>query len=232
MLHLAQDQQADQLLSENPLALLIGMVLDQQIPLERAFRSPADLQERLGGVLDAGAIASMDPERLTALFAQPPALHRFPGSMAGRVQELCRLVAEEHGGDAAAVWSGAATGAELLTALKALPGFGEQKARIFVALLGKQLGVTPPGWREAAGPYGEPGSRRSIADIDGPESLAEVRRYKADVKAAAKAAGTSTTTKPAAARKAAGRKAAGRGAAAPATRSGGGTAARGKAARG
>lgn len=163
------------------------MVLDQQIPLERAFRSPFDLKERLGGRLDAASIAEMDPDRLAAVFAQPPALHRFPGSMAGRVQELCRRIADEFGGDAAAVWNGAASGRELLATLKSLPGFGDQKARIFLALLGKQLGVRPDGWREAADTYGEQGSFRSVADIVSPESLAKVRSYKQEMKARAKA---------------------------------------------
>lgn len=186
-LHLSQDPEADRLLSEDPLALLIGLVLDQQIPLERAFRSPFDLKERLGGGLDAAAIAEMDPDRLAAVFAQPPALHRFPGSMAGRVQELCRRIADEFGGDATRVWEGAASGRELLATLKSLPGFGDQKARIFLALLGKQLGVRPDGWREAADTYGEEGSFRSVADIVSPESLAKVRGYKQEMKARAKA---------------------------------------------
>ena len=186
-LRLSQDPEADRLLSQSPLALLIGMVLDQQIPLERAFRSPFDLKERLGGKLDAAGIAEMDPDRLAAVFAQPPALHRFPGSMAGRVQELCRRIADEFGGDATRVWEGAASGRELLATLKSLPGFGDQKARIFLALLGKQLGVRPDGWREAADTYGEEGSFRSVADIVSPESLAKVRGYKQEMKARAKA---------------------------------------------
>ena len=189
MLHLAQDQAADQLLSDDPLALLIGMVLDQQVPLERAFRSPFDLKERLGGRLDAAVIAEMDPDALAKLFAGPPALHRFPGSMARRVQELCRVVADEHGGDAAGIWREARTGSELLAAIKRLPGFGDQKARIFVALLGKQLDIRPDGWREAAGTYGDEGSFRSVADIVSPNSLVKVRSYKQALKAEARAAG-------------------------------------------
>ena len=187
VLHLAQHDEADALLSSDPLALLIGMVLDQQIPLERAFRSPYDLQERLGRPLDAADIAAMDPDELARLFAVPPALHRFPSSNAKRVQELCRIVVDDYQGRPEQVWSTAADGAELLRRVRALPGFGEQKARIFVALLGKQLGVRPPGWREAAGAYGAEGSFRSVADIDGPDSLARVRRYKQEMKAAAKA---------------------------------------------
>jgi len=187
-LRLSQHPDADRLLSEDPLALLIGMVLDQQIPLERAFRSPYDLKERLGGRLEAEEIASMDPDQLARVFAQPPALHRFWGSNAKRVQDLCRIVIDEYGGRAEGVWKSAGDGAELVANLRALPGFGEQKAKIFAALLGKQLGVQPPGWRQAAGDYAAPGSHVSVADIDGPESLALVRHYKKEKKAAAKAA--------------------------------------------
>ncbi|HEY5251029.1 MAG TPA: HhH-GPD-type base excision DNA repair protein [Acidimicrobiales bacterium] len=201
-LALAGDEVADTLLAQDPLALLIGMVLDQQIPLERAFKSPADLKERLGGTLDVGAVASMDPDELAALFSVRPALHRFPGSMARRVQELCRVVIDTYGGDAAAIWTSAQDGTQLLANVKALPGFGEQKARIFVALLGKQFAVRPPGWQEASSPFGEPGSFRSVADIDSREALGKVRQYKqqlkADAKATAKAptkAAPSSTTK-------------------------------------
>lgn len=187
-LKLAQDAAADKLLSASPLALLIGMVLDQQIPLERAFRSPYDLKERMGGRLEAAEILATDPEELERIFATPPALHRFPRANARRVQELCRIVVEDYRGKAERVWATAADGAELLRRVKALPGFGDQKARIFVALLGKQLGVQPPGWREAAGPFGDEGSFVSVADIVGPDSLARVRRFKQERKAAAKAA--------------------------------------------
>ena len=187
MLCLAQQPDADALLTRDPLALLIGMVLDQQIPLEHAFTSPYVLRERLGRELDAADIAGRDPEVLAKTFATPPALHRFPGSMAKRVQDLCRHLVETYAGDAAGVWTGAATGDELYRRVVALPGFGEQKARIFVALLGKQLGVRPDGWREAAGTYGEEGSKRSVADITDSESLLEVRAYKKAMKAAAKA---------------------------------------------
>lgn len=169
------------------MALLIGMVLDQQVPLEKAFRSPLDLRQRLGGTLDAGEVASMNPDELVTLFSARPALHRFPKSMAARVQELCARIVDTYDGDAAAVWNRATTGEELLENLKALPGFGDQKARIFVALLGKQLGVRPAGWEKAAGAFGEAGSFRSVADIRSPETLAKVRQYKQEMKARAKA---------------------------------------------
>lgn len=177
---------ADELLSSDPLALLIGLVLDQQVPLERAFSAPLDLKHRLGGRLDAAEIAGMDPERLAAVFSERPALHRFPVANAKRVQELCRIIVEEYGGRAADVWKGASSGAELLRRLRALPGFGEQKARIFTAFLGKQLSVRPPGWEEAAGKFGQPGTFMSIADIVDTETLGRVRAYKKQLKAAAK----------------------------------------------
>ena len=183
-LHLSQDPDADALLSKDPLALLLGMLLDQQIPMEKAFRGPYVLQERLGS-LDARTIAEADD--LTELFARTPAIHRFPGSMAGRVQELCRYLVEHHDGRAEAVWEDAKSGAELLARLEALPGFGTQKAQIFLALLGKQRQVRPRGWREAAGLYGEDGALRSVADVRSPETLQQVRAYKQSVKAAAKA---------------------------------------------
>ena len=193
-LTLSFDAKADALLSKDPLALLIGMVLDQQVPLEKAFRGPYDLKERLGvAKLDARELAAWDTDELITAFVTPPALHRYPAAMARRVQELCRVVVDEYGGKPDRIWKNAAGGADLLGRVRALPGFGEQKARIFVALLGKQLGVDVPGWREAAGPFGEEGSRRSVADITGPESLAEVRAYKQQMKAAAKAAKPATT---------------------------------------
>jgi uncharacterized HhH-GPD family protein len=181
------DPPADELLASDPLALLIGMLLDQRVPMEKAFRGPYDLKERMGGRLDAAEIASTDAEELAALFKGPPALHRYPGSMAGRTQEMCRALVERYDGDAASVWTSAASGKELFANLKSLPGFGEQKARIFTALLAKRLGVTPPGWEEVAGPYAQVG-HYSVADIDGPESLALVRAHKKAMKAAAKAA--------------------------------------------
>jgi uncharacterized HhH-GPD family protein len=192
VIHVTGDDAVDQLLSDDPLALLIAMVLDQQVPLERAFRSPYDLRERLDGRLDVAALAAMDPEALAAVFSEKPALHRFPKSMAGRVQEVCRLIVDSYGGDAAAVWTSAADGKELLANVKALPGFGEQKARIFIALLGKQLGVRPAGWEKAAFPFGDTGTFRSVADIDSPEALVKVRQYKQKQKAKAKAQAASS----------------------------------------
>ncbi|MGH9226385.1 MAG: HhH-GPD-type base excision DNA repair protein [Acidimicrobiales bacterium] len=180
------DEEANRLLATDPLALLIGMLLDQQVPMEKAFHSPYDLKQRLGGRLDAAEIAAMDPDDLASIFAERPALHRFPGSMAGRTHELAQRLVDDYGGDAEKVWSGADTGQQLLANLKALPGFGEQKARVFVALLAKRLGIQPAGWQDAAGAYGQPGWF-SVADIDGPESLARVREHKKAVKAEAKA---------------------------------------------
>ncbi|WP_338785404.1 HhH-GPD-type base excision DNA repair protein [Streptomyces sp. DG1A-41] len=188
-LHLAQDPEADALLGRSPLAALVGMLLDQQIPMEWAFKGPVTIAQRLGtDDLDAHEIAAHEPEAFAALLSQKPAVHRYPGSMAKRIQQLCQYLVEHHDGDAEAVWKDAATGKELLKRLSELPGFGKQKAQIFLALLGKQLGVQPTGWREAAGSYGEPNSFRSVADITGPESLAKVRAHKQEMKAAAKAA--------------------------------------------
>jgi uncharacterized HhH-GPD family protein len=188
-LHITGVDEADAVLSRDPLALLIGMVLDQQVPIEKAFSSPADLLHRLGtkGPLDAAAIAAMDPEELAAMFRERPALHRYPGSMAGRVQAVCRVVADEYGNEADAIWKGVGSGAELMGRLRALPGFGEQKAKIFAALLGKQLGVRPDGWQKVTTPYGKPGSSLSVADITDPESLAKVRATKRAMKAKARA---------------------------------------------
>jgi uncharacterized HhH-GPD family protein len=186
--HLAATPEANALLADDPLALLIGMLLDQQIPLEKAFTSPHVLAERLGGTLDAQQIASYDPDALEAVFRGPPALHRFPTAMAKRVQELARIVVDQYDGDAAAVWTQAADGRDLVRRVSALPGFGAQKAAIFTALLGKQLRVRPRGWREAAGDFGADGVFRSVADIVDDESLAKVRAYKQQMKAAAKAA--------------------------------------------
>jgi uncharacterized HhH-GPD family protein len=183
------DADADRLLGDEPLALLIGMLLDQQIAMETAFTGPLKIRDRTGG-LDAAQLADADPEALVAVFKQTPSVHRFPGSMAGRVQALCRALVDDWDGDAAALWTrDDPDGAEILRRLKALPGFGEQKARIFLALLGKQYGVKAAGWREAAGDYGTEGSFRSVADITSPESLTKVREFKRAAKAAAKSGG-------------------------------------------
>jgi uncharacterized HhH-GPD family protein len=187
-LHLAQDPEADALLGRSPLAALVGMLLDQQVPMEWAFKGPRTIADRLGADdLDAHDIAAQDPEAFAALLSEKPAVHRYPGSMAKRVQQLCQYLVEHYDGDPEALWKDAGTGKELLKRLEELPGFGKQKAQIFLALLGKQLGVRPQGWREAAGAYGEPESFRSVADITGPESLAKVRAHKQEAKAAAKA---------------------------------------------
>ena len=187
-LHLTGDSDADALLDQSPLALLLGMTLDQQVPMERAFGAPALLAERIGSDLDAGEIAAMDPERLAAVFSATPALHRFPGSMATRCQQVCQVIVDSYGGDASALWTTAADGPDLLRRMKALPGFGEMKAKIFIALLGKQRGLTVPGWESVSTPYSEPGSTRSVADIVDRESLIAVREFKSAMKAQAKRA--------------------------------------------
>jgi uncharacterized HhH-GPD family protein len=187
-MYLATTDAANDLLTHDPLALLIGMLLDQQIPMEKAFTSPEVLRERLGGVLDARTIADYDSDAFEELFRQPPALHRFPAAMANRVQALGRVLVDRFDADPAAVWTGAASGTELVARIAQLPGFGAQKAKIFAALLGKQFGVNPPGWREAAGDYGVDGSLRSVADVTDADSLRAVRAHKQQMKAAAKAA--------------------------------------------
>ncbi|MFJ1705484.1 HhH-GPD-type base excision DNA repair protein [Kitasatospora sp. NPDC088346] len=188
-LRLAQQPEADELLGRSPLAALVGMLLDQQVPMEHAFAGPRTVADRLGADdLDAHRIAAMDPEEFAELFARKPAVHRYPGSMAKRVQQLCQYLVEHYDGDAEAVWRDAPDGRALLARLTALPGYGKQKSQIFLALLGKQFGVRPRGWREAAGPYGEEGGFRSVADITGPESLVKVRAHKQEAKQAAKAA--------------------------------------------
>jgi uncharacterized HhH-GPD family protein len=186
-LHLAYHDEANALLERDPFALLVGMLLDQQIPLEKAFTSPYELRERLGHDLDPKELAGYGSEALVELFAQRPALHRFPKAMAARVQELARQVADRYDGDAARVWSEAKDGKDLLRRVADLPGFGQQKAQIFVALLGKQFGVQPKGWRAAAGEFGAAGSHKSVADIVDADSLQQVRTYKQQMKAAAKA---------------------------------------------
>jgi uncharacterized HhH-GPD family protein len=175
---------ANDLLTRSPLALLVGMLLDQQVPLERAFSAPLDLVRRLGHEPTAAELADFDPDALVAIFSERPALHRYPKSMAARVQELARLLVASYDGDAARVWTTATSGPELLKRVGALPGFGAQKAKIFVAMLGKQLGTQPPGWREVSSPFSDPGSYLSVADIVDEDSLARVRAYKQTLKAA------------------------------------------------
>jgi uncharacterized HhH-GPD family protein len=186
-LSLPVDAKANELLSRNPLALLIAMLLDQQVPLEKAFSSPYELVQRLGHEPTAAELADFNPEELAAIFAERPALHRFPKAMAARTQELARVIVDRYDGDAAQVWNGVASGADLVAGLAELPGFGGYKAQIFTALLGKQLGVQPPGWRQAAGHFGTDGSHYSVADITDDASLAAVRTHKKEMKAAAKA---------------------------------------------
>lgn len=187
-IQVAQQPEADDLLGRDPLALLIGMLLDQQVPMERAFTGPYTIAVRLGrdhiSGLDAHEIAAYDPEAFAELLARKPAVHRYPKAMAQRIQRLAAYIVDHYGGKAEAIWADAADGGELLRRLEALPGFGRQKAQIFVALLGKRLGVGPPGWREAAGPYGEEGVYRSVADVVDAESLAKVRQAKREAKQA------------------------------------------------
>lgn len=187
-LHLVGEAEADRILSEHPFALLTGMLLDQQIPMEVAFDGPRKIVERLGSI-DPAAIAATDAEEFIALCATPPSVHRFPKSMGQRVHDLATSVVQDYDGDTAAIWTdGDPDGAEVLKRLKALPGFGDQKAKIFLALLGKQYGVDAKGWRAAAGDYGKAGSHMSVADVKDPGSLQKVRAYKKEAKAAAKAA--------------------------------------------
>ena len=189
-LQLVQDPAADELLESNPFALLVGMMLDQQIPMEVAFAGPKKIADRMGGV-DAREIADYDPEKFIALCSERPAVHRFPGSMGKRLQTLAQTIVDDYDGNAPALWTvGDPDGREVLRRLKALPGFGEQKAKIFLALLGKQYGVTPTGWREAAGDYGTAGTHMSVADVVDAGSLEKVRSYKKQAKAAAKAKAT------------------------------------------
>jgi uncharacterized HhH-GPD family protein len=185
VLHITGDPAADELLSTDPFALLAGMVLDQQYPMEHAFRGPAKVLARFG-TLEPARIAAADPEEFAALCATPPAVHRFPGAMAARLQALAALVEERYDGHTERLWTEASTGKELLARVLALPGFGKQKAQIFVALLAKQLGVRPEGWESAVGAYAEEGYR-SVADVVDPASLQKVRDFKKQQKAAAKA---------------------------------------------
>jgi uncharacterized HhH-GPD family protein len=183
-LFITGDAEADRLLNTDPFALLIGMLLDQQVPMEWAFRGPANLKQRLGH-LDATRLAALTPDDVVAVFVRKPALHRFPGVMARRVHALAVFIVEAYDGDARRLWAGVPTGAELLQRLKALPGFGDEKAKIFLALLAQRMGVAPEGWAEAAAPFGD-GAPRSVADSADAESLARVRQWKQAQRAARK----------------------------------------------
>jgi len=185
-IQIAQDADADEVLSSSAFALLCGMLLDQQFPMEHAFMGPAKVKERFGS-LDTAEIAAADPEDFAALCAVPPAVHRYPRSMAGRIQDLARHVQHEYDGDTARLWTEATSGRDLLRRLQVLPGFGKQKSQIFVALVGKQLGVQPDGWREAAGSYGDEGAFRSVADVVDSDSLERVRTFKKEMKARSRA---------------------------------------------
>ena len=179
------DPDADAFLDEDPLGLLLGMLLDQQVTMEAAFAAPARLRDRLDGPFTAATIAALDDDAVEALFRQRPPLHRYPASMGKRTRDLCRALVEHHGGEARAVWDGASSGGDLLARLQALPGFGEEKSRIFVAVLAKRFGIRPEGWEAAAGPFAD-GTRMSVADVDSPESLQAVRAWKREHKAAQK----------------------------------------------
>jgi uncharacterized HhH-GPD family protein len=171
------DDAADRLLVENPLALLIGMLLDQQVPMGWAFRGPFTLQERLGGALDAERIAALGPDKVEAIFRDKPAMHRYPGSMGRRTYALCAFVVEHYGGDPGAIWRDAPSGQEIYRRLRELPGYGEEKSKIFLAILGKRLGQAAPGWEEAAAPFSD-STPRSVADVGSAESLERVREFK------------------------------------------------------
>jgi uncharacterized HhH-GPD family protein len=186
-MYLANTDEANALLESDCFALLLGMMLDQQIPMEKAFTSPQVLRERLGHDLDPADLAAMDPDELDEIFRRTPALHRFPAAMAKRAQELSQIVCDQYDGDAASIWTTARSGAVLIERLTSLPGFGAQKARIFAALVGKQLGAKPRGWQAAVEPYGKAGTFFSAADVVDPSSLAKVKAHKKDQKAAAKA---------------------------------------------
>jgi uncharacterized HhH-GPD family protein len=186
-LWLTGDAEADQLLTEDDNALLIGMVLDQQVPMEKAFSGPLVIAQRMGGRLDVAAVAAMSEDDFVALCSRPPAIHRFPAAMAKRVRQVCQVLTEDYDGQAANLWKDARSGNEVKANLERLPGFGSDKAAIFTAVLGKLRGITPDGWRTAAGYYGEPDTFRSVADIVDSDSLQKVRETKKSVKAAKKA---------------------------------------------
>ena len=184
VLPITGDDDANRLLEDEPLALAIGMLLDQQVPMEWAFGGPHKLKQRLGE-LDAKAIADIDVDDLEHTFKEKPALHRFPGSMARRTHEMCRHLVEHHGGDVTALWADGAPAGEVLARIKAMPGYGDEKSRIFLALLAKRFGIRPEGWEETAAPFSD-GEHRSVADVDSPEALEKVRRFKKAMKAKGK----------------------------------------------
>ena len=184
-IHITGDEHADEVLSDSSFALLTGMLLDQQFPMERAFAGPAKILDRFGS-LEPAEVAAADPEQFASLCSEPPAVHRFPGSMAERVQAVARIVVEEYDGQADRIWTGAADGPDLLRRMTSLPGFGKQKAQIFIALLAKQLDAAPEGWQGVVGDYALEGYR-SVADVVDDASLQKVRAYKQEKKAAAKA---------------------------------------------
>lgn len=194
-IRIAQDETADRVLSRDDFGLLVGMLLDQQFPMERAFAGPAKILARFG-TLDPARIAAADPQEFADLCATAPAIHRYGRSMAGRIQQLAQVVVQEHAGRTAAIWEEADSTVDLLRRLQKLPGFGDQKARIFAALLGKQLGVTHDGWREAIGPYAQHGSTRSVADVVDPASLEAVRAFKKAAKAQARTPSKAPVDKP------------------------------------
>ncbi len=169
--------EANKLLDTDPLALLIGMVLDQQVKMEKAFSGPYELKKRLGG-LDAKKIARMDPDKLDAVFRERPALHRFPGNMARRVQAMTQAVVKDYGGDAGAVWREAKDGDDLAERISALPGFGEMKTKILISVLAKKFGVKPKGWEKHAANW------HTVADVDSPETMLQARAVKREMKAA------------------------------------------------
>ena len=183
-LYITGDAAADNLLNTDANALLLGMLLDQQVPMEWAFAGPSTLKERLGH-LDPGKIAAMPEDDFVSICCEKPAIHRFPGSMGKRIHQVCAVVADQYDGDAANLWTGVDSGKELLQRLRALPGYGDEKSKIFVAILGKTQGVTPEGWRTAAGKFGDD-VPRSVADITDEASLSRVRDWKKAQKAAKK----------------------------------------------
>jgi uncharacterized HhH-GPD family protein len=191
-LWLTGDPEADALLSSDDNALLIGMVLDQQVPMEKAFSGPLVIAQRMGGRLDGTEIAAMGEDEFIELCSQRPAIHRFPAAMARRIRQVCQVLTEDYDGQATNLWKDARSGDEVKANLGRLPGFGPDKAAIFTAVLGKLRGITPEGWRTAAGYYGEPGTFRSVADIVDSDSLQKVRETKKEVKAAKKKASADT----------------------------------------